>query len=336
MLARPSKPISPDECPRRPAPLLLLLALGLAAGACRLLAAVPSDALLGRLQPQGRVSDFAGILSAQDRDALDGLLAGLERRTTAQVAIVTLASLEGGQVDDFTHKLFQRWGVGRKGKNNGVMLLVAVRDRKARIEAGYGLEPVLPDVLAGRILREDLFPAFREERYADGLIRAARRIATIVERGEPAAKLPDDASHAPEGLPGTVFLIVFLSVFVGGGLFMAGAGLGAKAGFLVLWGSFFGGIPLLFAAAAAATGNLAPICVLGPFAVGMLLFGRSVGRTHPKRFRSGGGPTRATGWVWGATSGGSSGRSSGGGFSSSGGGGFGGGSSGGGGASGGW
>ena len=332
MLARSLKSMLRDERPRRPIPLALLLALGLAAGACCVHAAVPSDALLARLKPQGRVSDFAEILSARARDALDGLLGGLERRTTAQVAIVTIQSLDGGQVDDFAHKLFQRWGVGQKGKNNGVLLLVAVRDRKARIEVGYGLEPVLPDVLAGRILREDLFPAFREERYADGLLGAARRIATIIEGGEPAAKQPGDSSQAPEGPLGTVFLILFLSLFVGIGFFMAGAGLGAKGGFLLLWGSFFGGIPMLMAAAAAASGDVAPICVLGPFAVGMLVFGRLVGCAHPKKFRSGGRSTRTSGWVWGASSGGSSG----GGFSSSGGGGFGGGSSGGGGASGGW
>jgi uncharacterized protein len=84
----------------------------------------------------------------------------LRRKTGAQFAVVTLKSLEGGQIDDFANKLFKKWGVGEKGKNNGIMLLVAMQDRKARIEVGYGLEPILPDALAGRVLDEQLFPAF--------------------------------------------------------------------------------------------------------------------------------------------------------------------------------
>ena len=107
-------------------------------------------------------------------------------RTGAQFALVTLQSLEGGQIDDFTNKLFAKWGVGEKGKNNGVMLLVAIKDRKARVEVGYGLEPILPDALAGRVLDEQLFPAFKQQRYVRGLSQAVNRIAEIIERGEPA------------------------------------------------------------------------------------------------------------------------------------------------------
>lgn len=320
------------------APSGLALAVALALGGPAGAGGIPADALLARLQPQGLLNDFAGILKPDERAALDAVLRGLEGKTGAQLAIVTLESLEGGQIDDFAEKLFKRWGIGQKGKDNGVLLLVALGDRKARIEVGYGLEPVLPDALAGRVLDEELFPAFGAGRHAAGLLAAARRLAEIIERAEPAG-----AARGPQGLPGTLFLIVFLALFVGLGFFMAGAGLGAKAGFLVLWGSFFGGIPLSMAAGAAAIGgSVAPLCVLGPFALAMGLFGLSKGRAHPRKFRSGARSSRATGWVWGASGGwsswgsGSSRGWGGGGFSSGGGGGFGGGSSGGGGASGGW
>ena len=322
----------------------LLMAFSLAVATRPALGAIPPDALLERLKPQGLVNDFAGILSPQERDSMEQLLRDLEHKTAAQVAVVTLESLEGGQIDDFTHKLFNRWGVGQKGKDNGVMLLVALRDRKARIEVGYGLEPVLPDVLCGRILNEALFPAFRQNRHAEGLVRAVRRIAGIVERGEPAPKLPPgSAGSAGEALPwyAAVFITLFLSLFVALGSFFAGAGVGSKVTFLMIWGAGFGGIPLGMAGMLAGVGGeLIPILVLLPLAAIMFCLGVSVGRKHPKKFRSGSGSgrtrRRTSGWVWGASSGGGGGWSSGGGFSSGGGGGFGGGSSGGGGASGGW
>jgi uncharacterized protein len=237
-------------------------------------------------------------------------------------------------------KLFKRWGIGQKGKDNGVLLLVALKDRKARIEVGYGLEPVLPDALAGRVLDEELFPAFRKGRYADGLLAAARRIAGIIERNEPA---PKGRIHGfPFGPEAPAWLgwalPLFLGVFVGLGAFFLGAGLGARVGFLIIWGMGFGGIPMGMAAAAAgrtaATG-------LGVFGFIMAVLGFTAGRSKPKSFRQGGSRRSRSlstdHWVWGATSSRSSGGGwSGGGFSSGGGGGFGGGSSGGGGASGGW
>ena len=293
-------------------------------------AAVPTDALLGRLQPQGKVNDFAGLLSAEEREGLEQVLNDLEQKTGAQVAVVTLKSLEGGQIEDFTEKLFQRWGVGQKGKDNGVMFLVAIEDRAVRIEVGYGLEPTLPDIVCGRILSEEVAPAFREGRYAEGIRRATRRIAAILGGDESAAE-PTGASGDDEGAMAAI--TAFLALFVGIGLFSAGAGAGSRSAFPIIWGGFFGGIPLLMAAAMAASGEWLPLCILVPFGLLVLRCGFSKGRAHPGKYR----PTRSygsrsTGWSWGATSG----HSGGGGFSSSGGGGFGGGSSGGGGASGSW
>src|SRR6478672_5253052 len=147
---------------------------------------LPTDRLLRSLQPSADVNDFAGVLKPAEREALEQRCKALREKTGAQLAVVTLKSLEGGQIDDFAVKLFKRWGIGDKEKKNGILLLVAIQDRKARIEVGYGLEPILPDALAGRILNEQLFPAFRQQRYADGLTAAVNRIAEIVERNEPA------------------------------------------------------------------------------------------------------------------------------------------------------
>src|SRR5262245_16319247 len=130
---------------------------------------LPTDRLLRSLQATADVNDFAGVLTAAQRDALEERCKQVREKTGAQLAVLTLKSLEGGHIADFAVKLCQRWVIGQKDKKNGVLLLVAIQDRKARIEVRYGLEPILPDALAGRILNDQLFPAFRQQRYADGL-----------------------------------------------------------------------------------------------------------------------------------------------------------------------
>ena len=156
-------------------------------------AATPSDALLQTLQPEGPVSDFAGLMSPDERVKILNRLKELRRKTGAQFALVTLQSLEGGQIDDFTVRLFNKWGVGEKGKNNGVMLLVAIQDRKARVEVGYGLESILTDAQADSILKEQLFPSFKQQHYAEGLSLAVAQIAEIIESGKTAQPQPRPA-----------------------------------------------------------------------------------------------------------------------------------------------
>ena len=146
---------------------------------------LPTDRLLRTLQPAADVNDFAGILKPAEKEALEARCRQVREKTGAQLAVVTLKSLEGGQIDDFAVKLYKRWGIGQKGKDNGVLLVVAIDDRNAHIEVGYGLEPILPDALAGRVLSEQLFPAFRQKRYAEGLTAAVNRVAEIIE--QPAA-----------------------------------------------------------------------------------------------------------------------------------------------------
>ena len=299
-------------------------------------AAIQSDTLLNRLQPDGFVNDFAHVLNSQQRAALEQRVRDLQQKNGAELAVVTVASLEGGQVDDFTGKLFKRWGIGQKGKDNGVMLLVAIQDRKMRIEVGYGLEPILPDALAGRIIDEELRPQFRQSNYPEGLKRGVERIAAIIERGEPPSQL--DSVKAVLFRPSQMQLseqlgaTAFFSLFVMIGAFLVGAGLGARVSFFVMFGLFFGGIPLLMACM---MGGIV-LKVLLPLGTVLLCVGFVKGRKNPGAFRQGSyrGSNSHT-WVWGATSSSSSGSSCGG-FSSGGGGGFGGGSSGGGGASGGW
>ena len=296
---------------------------------------LPTDKLLKSVRPSADVNDFAGVLQPAERAALEARCRELREKTGAELAVVTIKSLEGGQIDDFAVKLFERWGIGKKGKDNGLLLLVAIDDRKARIEVGYGLEPILPDALAGRILTEQLFPAFKRQRYHDGLLAAVNRIIEIIERNEA-------APQEPPGRPGGIdigitplflilTLLVAVSAFAAGAALKAGGGCANSAFFLGLL--IFGGCLLAFPWAPALHVPLAIIVAW----LGWLFGGHN--RRGRRRSRGYFGPSPFDTWGSGWTGGGFSGGGfSGGGFSGGGGswGGFSGGHSGGGGASGGW
>jgi uncharacterized protein len=297
---------------------------------------LPTDRLLKSLEPTADVNDFADILTPAEENALEDRCRALREKTGAQLAVVTLKSLQGGQIDDFSVKLFKRWGVGRKDERDGVLLLVAIEDRKARIEVGYGLEPILPDALAGRILTEQLFPAFKQEKYAQGLQAAVERIISIVEKNEPAKV----NQQRPAGEAGPWVIVGFLALFVAVGAFMLGATI-AKSEFRVVpFAALFIVFPILIGLCLAFP--LAPIVHI-PLGFLLTWFGYHAMQDHHRGPR---GRRRARSWDWGpGTSTWNWGPSvsssgwSGGGFSSGGGsswGGFSGGSSGGGGASGGW
>lgn len=297
--------------------------------------ATPADDLLNSLRPTADVNDFAGLLSPAEKESLEARCRQLRERTGAQLAVVTLKSLEGGNVEDFTNKLFERWGVGEKGKNNGLMLLVAMGDRRSRIEVGYGLEPIIPDMLAGRILDHDLRPHFRDGNYAAGLTAAVNKICELVEQGEPADRQVL-AAESEMSFGAMLLQVVVLSLFVAVGGFVFGQGLGAKQVAGLIFGVIFGGIPLLMGVTTIGPLSLA---VHVPVALAMGYLGWKMAKgDHPagkQRLRR----KRAEpiAWSWGDSSGGSYGgwTAGGGGFSQSWGG-FGGGSSGGGGASGSW
>ena len=134
------------------------------------LSAQGSDKLLNSLQPRGLVSDFAYVISASDEQELLSLLTELRQKTGAEVSVVTLPSLDGGQIDDFATRLYERWGVGQKGKDNGLMFLAAMQDRKMRIEVGYGLEGAIPDATAGQIRRDVITPYFKAGNPGKGIV----------------------------------------------------------------------------------------------------------------------------------------------------------------------
>ncbi len=203
---------------------------------------------------QGHVNDHAGLLSPVQRRSLESLLSRFEASTTNQVAVLIIPSLEDESLEDFSMRVAEKWRLGQKGRDNGVLLLIAVKDRKARIEVGYGLEGALPDIVAGRILRNLLFPAFREGDYYGGIQAAlvailqktgGEFVATGVE-GRSTRARRSKAGATGLLLPLIFFLLVFsrfgrfflLGSFLGGGMWGGGRGFGGGGGG---FGGFSGG-----------------------------------------------------------------------------------------------
>ncbi|MDB5692995.1 MAG: methanol dehydrogenase [Alphaproteobacteria bacterium] len=117
----------------------------------------------------GRVVDAADMLTPQDEEALTRKLAGLEQSTSRQLVVATVPDLQGYPIEDFGYQLGRTWGIGQKGANNGAILLVSKNDRKVRIEAGYGLEPILTDAFSSQVIQDRIVPAFKQNDYAGGI-----------------------------------------------------------------------------------------------------------------------------------------------------------------------
>jgi uncharacterized protein len=117
----------------------------------------------------GRVVDDAHILSEQTRGDLDQKLAALEAKTSRQLVVVTLPSLQGYAISDYGYQLGRAWGIGQAKLNNGVLFIIAPNERKVRIEVGYGLEPILTDALSELIIQQAVLPQFRAGDFNGGV-----------------------------------------------------------------------------------------------------------------------------------------------------------------------
>jgi uncharacterized protein len=132
----------------------------------------------------GRVTDNAEILSEPMRKTLTERLKVHESRTGNQIAVLTIASLEGESIEGYAETVFKEWKLGQKGKDNGILVIVAPQDRRMRIEVGYGLEGTLPDSLAGSIIRNAMTPKFKAGDYNGGIEAGVSAIITVLETGE--------------------------------------------------------------------------------------------------------------------------------------------------------
>jgi uncharacterized protein len=201
---------------------------------------------LASLKPQGYVSDFAGVLDQGSRAAIERYCADVETATGAQMAVVTVETLDGQPIEDAANTLYRQWGIGKKGKDEGVLLMLATKDHKSRVEVGYGLEPVLTDGIVGSVLRE-MRPSLQQNNYAAALQSGASEIGqkiadskgVALQRSMPRRAAPE--SRGGGGIPGPLIFIGIILLFWlisrgggGGGLLtglLLGNLLGGRGGF---------------------------------------------------------------------------------------------------------
>jgi uncharacterized protein len=189
---------------------------------------------------KARVTDLAGALTNAQRTALEERLAAFEAKKGSQIAVLIVPTTQPETIEQYGIRVADAWKVGRKGVDDGAVLLVAMKDRAVRIEVGYGLEGVLPDAIAKRIIDEEIVPRFRSGDYYGGIEAGVGRMIRVVE-GEP---LPPPRARAPAqqgiGLQ-ELFVMGMLLVFVAGAIVramfgrMLGSGIVGAVGGFIAW-----------------------------------------------------------------------------------------------------
>jgi uncharacterized protein len=304
----------------------LLIILGLAA--CIAVVMLPAGIMPVSAQTfpalTGYVNDGAGLLSPEGKAELESKLSQLEKDTTAQVFVATIKSLEGYSIEDYANRLFETWKIGQKDKNNGVLLLVSLDDRKMWIEIGYGLEPLITDGRAGRIRDTDVIPLFKNNDYEGGIKAGAAAIEKYIRDGTPPAPLEENPVKSMFG--DFVFAFMVLSIIT---IYLSGFMARSKSIWVGgIWGAIAGAIMGL------TMGGIAALVVMPLIFAGLGLGTDFLLSRNYQKLKEAGKSTdwhKTGGGFWGGFGGGSGGGFGGGGF-----GGGGGGSSGGGGAGGGW
>jgi uncharacterized protein len=205
------------------------------------------------LKPQGYVNDFAGVLSAPAKGKLTALCAEVDRKAQAQIAVVTISSLRGEPIEQFSIDLATQWGIGPKQQARGVLILLATSDRKYRVEVGYGLEPILPDGKVGGFGRE-IVPLLRRNDYNSAVILLTERIASVIAAdrgvtldtlvGAPAASpAPDHSLFPMSSIVWLLILVIFLFSPVLGFILrlLFGGSIGPRRGGPWMGGTGYGG-----------------------------------------------------------------------------------------------
>jgi len=133
-------------------------------------------------EPKGAVNDYAGIMSQQYEHSLDLLAREVLQKTGTSVVLVTLKDIEGNDPADYANRLYEAWGVGKRGEDKGVLVLLALKEREIRIETGYGLEGILPDGLVGEILDTYVMPYLKKGNYDKGLSNAVAAVSSVIAK----------------------------------------------------------------------------------------------------------------------------------------------------------
>lgn len=201
----------------------------------------------------GYVNDFSGILSPAEKSQIESLCSGLKKETGAELAVVTVKTTDPLDVKTYAVKLFEKWKIGQKGKDNGVLVLLSMGQRRVEVEVGYGLEGILPDGRVGEILDNDVIPSFKQNKYGEGLYNGCVSIAKYIRMDFHGEKIPVTTNNADNLklnlsplaiiIAIIVFIIVIIFSIIGGFAgHMIGALIGMVIGYIIagVVGAFIG------------------------------------------------------------------------------------------------
>ena len=209
---------------------------------------------IASLHPTNYVNDFAGVLDAATQARLNDLCHQVEQKANAQIAVVTVKSVDGQDVVSYAVALYQKWGIGAKGKDRGVLILVATDDHKYWTTVGYGLEAILPDGKVGGFGRE-MVPLLRSGDYAGAVSLMTSRVASVIAQdagvtleNQPPLVAPRGRPAPSRGLPPIVVILIVIfvvipilrAIFRGGGPGQRGGGSGFWSG--LLWGTLLSNV----------------------------------------------------------------------------------------------
>ncbi len=163
-------------------------------------------------KPEGWVNDFANVISTDYQQKLTSLIQEVEGKTSSEIAVVTVTSIAPYGEIEYARLLFDNWKPGKKGKDNGVLVLLAVKERRWRIETGYGVEGILPDGLCGEIGRNYMVPYFKEGKYGEGLYQGALKISQIISKDANVnlKSLDGFKEQLPQGSIALIFFILLI------------------------------------------------------------------------------------------------------------------------------
>lgn len=168
--------------------------------------------------PPRLVNDFAGMLSSQEVNALEQKLVAFNDSTSTQIAVVTVTDLNGYDIADYAQRLAEKWGIGQKGRDNGVLVLVKAKTAGSNGEVfvaqGYGLEGVIPDITAAEIIDQEIVPAFRNGDYYGGIDRATNTLMSLARGEFTAEQYGQRGRSTKKDGPGSLFVIIFIVILI--------------------------------------------------------------------------------------------------------------------------
>ena len=167
---------------------------------------------------QGPVNDFAEVLSPETEQTISSLARELWSKTSTALVVVTMPDIGGAEYNDYVNRLYEHWGIGARGDDRGVLLFIALKERKMRIEVGYGTEGTIPDGLAGEIRDKYMLPFLQEDEFDQGMLNGALAVASVIAEaqgvelsGQPARQ--QKKSRESRGLSGIIPLLILLWIF---------------------------------------------------------------------------------------------------------------------------